>query len=44
VWVVFLAFRRFLTVPVAPARLVAAYVIGSISMLWFVARISAFGA
>jgi hypothetical protein len=28
----------------APARLAAAYAIGAVSMLWFVMRISSFGA
>jgi len=44
VWIAFLAVRRSITMPVAPARLAAAYVIGAVSMLWFVARIGSFGA
>jgi hydrogenase/urease accessory protein HupE len=44
VWITFLAVRSFVTVPTAPARLAAAYVIGTVSMLWFVVRISSFGA
>jgi hydrogenase/urease accessory protein HupE len=43
VWIAFLAARRFATVPSSPARLAAAYLIGSVSMLWFVARIGSFG-
>jgi hydrogenase/urease accessory protein HupE len=30
------------TVPIAPARLAAAYLIGSISMVWFVTRVASF--
>ena len=44
VWIAFMVVRGFVTVPVVPARLTAAYVIGAVSMLWFVARISSFGA
>jgi hydrogenase/urease accessory protein HupE len=44
VWIVFLAVRWSVTVPAAPARLAAAYVIGTVAMLWFVVRISSFGA
>jgi hydrogenase/urease accessory protein HupE len=44
VWIVFWALRHFVTVPAAPARLTAAYVIGSVSTFWFVERISGFGA
>jgi len=42
--IAFVAVRTFVTVPAAPARLAAAYVIGTVSMLWFVVRISNFGA
>jgi hydrogenase/urease accessory protein HupE len=43
VWIAFLAIRRLVTVPAVPARLVPAYLIGTVSMLWFVARIGSFG-
>jgi len=43
VWIAFAAGRRLVTVPATPARLVAAYLIGTVSMLWFVARITSFG-
>jgi hydrogenase/urease accessory protein HupE len=43
VWTAFLAARRFATVPSSPARLAAAYLIGTVSVLWFVARIGSFG-
>jgi hydrogenase/urease accessory protein HupE len=43
VWIAFAAIHRFVNVPAAPARLVAAYLIGAVSMLWFVARIGSFG-
>jgi hydrogenase/urease accessory protein HupE len=43
VWIAFAAIHRFVTVPAAPARLVAAYLIGAVSTLWFVARITSFG-
>ena len=42
VWIAFLATRRFVTGLATPARLVAAYLIGTVSMLWFVARIGSF--
>jgi hypothetical protein len=43
VWIAFAVIHRFVTVPAAPARLVVAYLIGTVSMLWFVARIGSFG-
>jgi hydrogenase/urease accessory protein HupE len=43
VLVCFSAVRAFVTVPLIPARLTAAYLIGVVSMLWLVARLSAFG-
>ena len=46
VGVVLIAFamaRALMTVPVRPARLAAAYVIGTVSMIWLVARVSGFG-
>ena len=44
VWIAFAAIHRLVTVPAAaPARLVAAYLIGAVSTLWFVARIGSFG-
>lgn len=44
VWMASFAVRSFITVPTAPVRVAAAYLIGVVSMLWFVARISSFGA
>jgi hydrogenase/urease accessory protein HupE len=44
IWIAFPAVLSVVTVPVVPARLTAAYVIGAVSMLWFVARISSFAA
>jgi hydrogenase/urease accessory protein HupE len=43
-WIALLAVRSFITLPAALARGAAAYVIGAVSMLWFVARIAGFGA
>ena len=43
VWIAFFVVRNSVTVRTAPARLAAAYVIGAVSMLWFVMRISSFG-
>jgi hydrogenase/urease accessory protein HupE len=43
VWIVFSAIRRLTTLRAAPARLVAAYLIGTVSMFWFVERIGSFG-
>jgi len=43
VWLAFAAIQHhFVTVPTAPARRLAAYLIGTVSMLWFVARIGSF--
>ena len=44
VWIAFAAVRRLTTMPAAPTRLVAAYLIGIVSMFWFVERIGSFGA
>lgn len=44
VWFAFAAVRRLTTLPAAPARLVAAYLIGIVSMFWFVERIGGIGA
>ena len=44
VWIAFAAVRRLTTLQAAPTRLVAAYLIGIVSMLWFVERIGSFGA
>ena len=41
--VVFRAAGMLLTVPIAPARIAAAYLIGTTSMVWLVARFSSFG-
>ncbi|MGB2597287.1 MAG: HupE/UreJ family protein [Pseudolabrys sp.] len=41
--VVFRAASILVTVPIAPARLSAAYLIGTTSMVWLVARFSSFG-
>ena len=41
--VVFRAAGMLLTVPIAPARIAAAYLIGTTSMVWLVARLSSFG-
>ena len=41
--VVFRAAGMLLTVPIAPARIVAAYLIGTTTMVWLVARFSSFG-
>ena len=41
--VVFRAAGMLVTVPIAPARLAAAYLIGTTSMVWLVARFSSFG-
>jgi hydrogenase/urease accessory protein HupE len=41
--VVFRAASILVTVPIAPARLSAAYLIGATSMVWLVARFSSFG-
>ena len=41
--VVFRAAGMFLTVQIAPARIAAAYLIGTTSMVWLVARLSSFG-
>jgi hydrogenase/urease accessory protein HupE len=38
------AAARLFTLPVAPARFAAAYLIGTMSMIWFVSRVSGFGA
>jgi hydrogenase/urease accessory protein HupE len=43
IWIIFAAARRFVVAPATPVRLMAGYVIGTISMLWFVARIGGFG-
>jgi len=43
VWIVFAAARRIVIVSATRSRLVAAYLIGTVSMLWFVARIGSFG-
>lgn len=37
------ASARLFTLPVAPARFAAAYLIGTMSMIWFVSRVSGFG-
>jgi hypothetical protein len=42
VLICFRAVDALLAVPVVPARLAAAYLIGTSSMVWFVARVSAF--
>jgi hydrogenase/urease accessory protein HupE len=42
VWIALAAARRLVTVPEAPARLLAAYVIGTVSMVWLVERVSSF--
>ena len=44
VWTAFVVIRRLVTVPADPARVAAAYLIGTISMLWFVARVGSFAA
>jgi hydrogenase/urease accessory protein HupE len=38
------AAARLFALPLAPPRLAAAYLIGTISMVWFVSRVSGFGA
>jgi hydrogenase/urease accessory protein HupE len=43
VWIAFAAVRRLATLRAAPARLVAAYLVGTVSMFWFVERIVSFG-
>jgi len=43
VWIVFAGIHRLFAVPAAPARAVVAYLIGAVSMLWFVARVGSFG-
>jgi hydrogenase/urease accessory protein HupE len=35
--------KLLIAVPIAPARFAAAYLIGSISMVWFVTRVASFG-
>ena len=40
---VFRAARILITVPSAPARIAAAYLIGTTSMVWLIARFSSFG-
>jgi hypothetical protein len=40
---VFQAARILITVPSAPARIAAAYLIGTTSMVWLIARFSSFG-
>lgn len=42
VWGLLLAARRLAQAPMAPARVVASYLIGAVSMLWFLDRIGSF--
>jgi HupE / UreJ protein len=39
----FRAFRAFVSVPLIPARLTTAYLIGVVSMIWLIARLNSFG-